>query len=37
VLAVTYGEGPEPPAVARLLDVLSVTAGADRHAPDPDG
>jgi DNA-binding transcriptional LysR family regulator len=30
VLAVTYGEVPEPPAVARLLDVLSVTAGADR-------
>ena len=30
VLAVTYGEAPEPPAVARLLDVLSVTAGADR-------
>jgi DNA-binding transcriptional LysR family regulator len=30
VLAVTYGEGPEPPAVARLIDVLSQTAGADR-------
>jgi DNA-binding transcriptional LysR family regulator len=30
VLALTYGEAPEPPAVARLLDVLSVTAGADR-------
>ena len=30
VLALTYGEPPEPPAVARLLDVLSVTAGADR-------
>jgi DNA-binding transcriptional LysR family regulator len=30
VLAVTYGEAPEPPAVARLLDVLSVTAGAER-------
>ncbi|MCW2906751.1 MAG: transcriptional regulator, LysR family [Actinomycetia bacterium] len=30
VLAMTYGEAPEPPAVARLLDVLSVTAGADR-------
>ena len=27
VLAVTYGESPEPPAVARLLDVLSQTAG----------
>jgi DNA-binding transcriptional LysR family regulator len=32
VLAVTYGEAPEPPAVARLLDVLSVTAGAERPA-----
>jgi DNA-binding transcriptional LysR family regulator len=30
VLAVTYGAAPEPPAVARLLDVLSVTAGAER-------
>jgi DNA-binding transcriptional LysR family regulator len=30
VLAVTYGEAPEPPAVARLLDVLRVTAGAER-------
>ena len=30
VLAVTYGEAPDPPAVARLLDVLSVTAGAER-------
>jgi DNA-binding transcriptional LysR family regulator len=30
VLAVTYGEAPEPPAVARLLDVLSATAGAER-------
>ena len=30
VLAVTYGEGPEPPAIARLLDVLSQTAGTDR-------
>lgn len=30
VLAVTYGEAPEPPAVARLLDVLSVSAGAER-------
>ena len=30
VLAVTYGEAPEPPAVARLLDVLSMTAGAER-------
>jgi DNA-binding transcriptional LysR family regulator len=30
VLAVTYGKAPEPPAVARLLDVLSVTAGAGR-------
>jgi hypothetical protein len=26
----TYGEAPEQPAVARLLDVLSVTAGAER-------
>src|SRR5580692_10671342 len=32
VLAVTYGEAPEQPAVARLLDVLSVTAGAERPA-----
>jgi len=30
VLAMTYGEAPEQPAVARLLDVLSVTAGAER-------
>jgi DNA-binding transcriptional LysR family regulator len=30
VLAVTYGEAPEQPAVARLLDVLSATAGAER-------
>ncbi|HEX9357921.1 MAG TPA: LysR substrate-binding domain-containing protein [Streptosporangiaceae bacterium] len=30
VLALTYGEAPEQPAVARLLDVLSVTAGAER-------
>jgi DNA-binding transcriptional LysR family regulator len=30
VLAITYGEAPEPPAVARLLDVLSLTAGTDR-------
>jgi DNA-binding transcriptional LysR family regulator len=30
VLAVTYGQAPEPPAVARLLDVLSVIAGAER-------
>ena len=34
VLAVTYGEAPEPPAVARLLEVLSLTAGGDRHPPD---
>ena len=32
VLAVTYGEAPEPPAIARLLDVLSQTAGTDRRA-----
>lgn len=32
VRAVTYGEGPEPPAVSRLLDVLSLTAGTDRGA-----
>ena len=32
VLAVTYGDGPEPPAIARLLDVLSQTAGTDRPA-----
>jgi DNA-binding transcriptional LysR family regulator len=32
VLAVTYSEGPEPPAIARLLDVLSLTAGTDRGA-----
>src|ERR1700729_241838 len=30
VLAVTSGEAPEQPAVARLLDVLSLTAGAER-------
>jgi DNA-binding transcriptional LysR family regulator len=36
VLAVTYGETPEPPAVSRLLDVLSLTAGADRHTADQD-
>ncbi|HUY51492.1 MAG TPA: LysR substrate-binding domain-containing protein [Streptosporangiaceae bacterium] len=33
VLAVTYGEAPEPPAIARLLDVLSLTAGAERTDP----
>jgi DNA-binding transcriptional LysR family regulator len=27
VLAMTYGEPPDPPAVARLLDVLTITAG----------
>ncbi|MGP8001114.1 MAG: LysR family transcriptional regulator [Streptosporangiaceae bacterium] len=38
VLALTYGDGPDPPAVARLLDVLSQTAGADRPAdPAPAG
>ncbi len=29
VLAVTYGQGPEPPAVARLLDVLSQSSGTE--------
>jgi DNA-binding transcriptional LysR family regulator len=29
VLAVTYGPGPEPPAVARLLDVLSQSSGTE--------
>ena len=32
VLAVTYGEGPDPPGIARLLDVLSQTAGTDHPA-----
>ena len=29
VLAVTYGQGPEPPAIARLLDVLSQSSGTE--------
>jgi DNA-binding transcriptional LysR family regulator len=29
VFAVTYGEPPDPPAVARLLDVLAATAAGD--------
>ncbi|HTT50049.1 MAG TPA: LysR substrate-binding domain-containing protein [Streptosporangiaceae bacterium] len=38
VLALTYGDGPDPPAVAQLLDVLSQTAGTDRPAdPAPAG
>jgi DNA-binding transcriptional LysR family regulator len=32
VLAVTYGEPPDPPAVTHLLDVLALTAGPEHHA-----
>src|ERR1039457_1302038 len=35
VLAVTYGEAPEPPAVARLLDVLALTVSPEHPAPLP--
>jgi DNA-binding transcriptional LysR family regulator len=34
VLAVTYGEPPDPPAVARLLDVLALTVNPE-HPPPP--
>ena len=29
VLALTYGQGPEPPAIARLLEVLSQSSGTE--------
>jgi DNA-binding transcriptional LysR family regulator len=32
VFAMTYGEPPDPPATARLIDVLARTAGADESA-----
>ena len=35
VLAVTYGEPPDPPAVARLLDVLALTVSPEHPAPLP--
>ncbi len=35
VLAVTYGEPPDAPAVARLLEVLTLTVGAEHPAPLP--
>ncbi len=35
VFAVTYGEPPDPPAVARLVDVLAATA-ADAPPPEED-
>jgi DNA-binding transcriptional LysR family regulator len=35
VLAVTYGEPPDAPAVARLLEVLTLTVGPEPPAPLP--
>jgi DNA-binding transcriptional LysR family regulator len=38
IFAVTYGDPPDPPATARLLDVLAQVAGADgttNHADHP--
>ena len=35
VLAVTYGEPPDPPAVAHLLDVLALTVSPEHPAPPP--
>jgi DNA-binding transcriptional LysR family regulator len=35
VLAVTYGEPPDPPAVARLLDVLALTVSPEHPPPPP--
>ena len=35
VLAVTYGEPPDPPDVARLLDVLALTVSPEHPAPLP--
>jgi DNA-binding transcriptional LysR family regulator len=35
VFAMTYGEPPDPPAVARLLEVLDLTVGPDHPAPAP--
>jgi DNA-binding transcriptional LysR family regulator len=35
VLAMTYGEPPDPPAVARLLEVLALAVGPDHPAPLP--
>jgi DNA-binding transcriptional LysR family regulator len=35
VLAVTYGEPPDAPAVARLLEVLTLTVGTEHPAPLP--
>jgi DNA-binding transcriptional LysR family regulator len=35
VFAMTYGEPPDPPAVARLLEVLALTVGTDHPAPTP--
>ncbi len=35
VLAVTYGEPPDPPAVARLLDVLALTVNPEHPPPVP--
>jgi DNA-binding transcriptional LysR family regulator len=35
VLAVTYGEPPDPPAVARLLDVLALTVNPEHPPPPP--
>ena len=33
VLAMTYGEPPDPPAVARLLEVLALAVGPDHPRP----
>jgi len=35
VLAMTYGEPPDPPAVARLLEVLALAVGPEPPAPPP--
>ena len=35
VIAVRYGEPPDPPATAVLLDALRLAAGAERKSPSP--
>ena len=34
VFAMTYGEPPDPPATARLIDVLAQAADAQAFTPD---
>jgi DNA-binding transcriptional LysR family regulator len=36
IFAVTYGDPPDPPATARLLDVLAQVAGADAATGHPE-